>query len=404
MRSIKLLLAALGATAWSGALAAPALSERDLAAIAALEQRVAPLPGPGPMGPPAPLAQRMADARVPAVSVAMIEEGRVKWARAYGEAVAGSGRVATLQTRFQAGSLSKPVAAAGALRMVDQRRLALDADVAAQLRGWRVPAAATGAAAEKVTLRRLLSHTAGLSVASYPGYPRNGAVPTLLQSLGGLPPAATPAVRAFAAPGAQLGYSGGGYSVAQLLMSERAGLPFARLMDRLVLRPLGMRRSTFEQGGSGRAWRDSAAGHDRDGRPVPGGSRIYPELAAAGLWTTPSDYGRFVIALQDSWAGRRGALLEANTARAMMTLVLGDYGLGVTVAERRGRRAISHGGANEGFECRFVAFLDGAREGLVVMTNGDNGGALAAAIQRTIGQAYRWPDTQGPRLPYAPDE
>lgn len=399
MRSIKLLLAALGAAACSGALAAPALSERDLAAISALEQRVAPLPGPGPMGPPAPLTQRMTDARVPAVSVAMIEEGRVKWARAYGEAVAGSGRRATAGTRFQAGSLSKPFAAAGALRMVDQGRLELDADVAAQLRGWRVPAAAT----ERVTLRRLLSHTAGLGVASYPGYPRGGAVPTLLQSLGGLPPAATPAVRAFAAPGAQLGYSGGGYSVAQLLMSERAGLPFERLMDRLLLRPLGMRRSTFEQGGSGRAWRDAAAGHDREGWPVPGGSRVYPELAAAGLWTTPSDYGRFVIALQDSWAGGRGALLRPTTARAMMTPVMGDYGLGVTVAERRGRRAISHGGANEGFECRFVAFLDGTREGLVVMTNGDNGGALAAAIQRTIGQAYRWPDTQGPRLPYAPD-
>lgn len=126
-------------------------------------------------------------------------------------------------------------------------------------------------------------------------------------------------------------------------------------------------------------------------------------MAAAGLWTTPSDYGRFLIALQESWAGRPGALLKPRTARAMMTPVYSDYGLGVTVMERDGRRIVTHGGANAGFECRFAAFLDGSRQGLVVMTNGDNGGFLAAAIQRTLFEHYGLPDALGPPPPRAPE-
>lgn len=397
MRHLKYLLCALLAVTGPGA-AAAALDERDRAAVEALEQRVAGLPGPNWRSPPAPLSKRMAESRVPAVSVAVIGGGRVKWARAYGEALAGSGRRATPATRFQAGSLSKPVAAAGALRLVGLGRLALDSDLGPRLVAWKLPLPSAGGAG-KVTLRRLLSHTAGISVDSYPGYVRGGKVPTLAASLRGAPPATTPALRLFAEPGKQVAYSGGGYSLVQRLMAESSGEGFERLMDRLVLRRAAMGRSTFSQA---HPRGDAAAGHDGEGAPVPGGARIYPELAAAGLWTTPSDYGRFLVALQQSWTGGAGTLLTPALARAMATPVLADYGLGVTVTERQGRRAISHGGANEGFECRFLAFLDGSGEGLVVMTNGDNGGALAAAIQRTIGQAYGWVDMQGPPLPRAP--
>jgi CubicO group peptidase (beta-lactamase class C family) len=386
----------------SGSAAAAELGERDRAAIEALEQRVFGLPGPNWKSPPAPLTQRMAESRVPAVSVAMIENGRVKWARAYGEAEAGSGRRATPATRFQAASLSKPVAAAGALRLVQRGRLALDEDLGARLAAWGVATASPGGAGG-VTLRRLLSHTAGISVAGYPGYRRGEAVPTLLQAIRGVAPARTARLRQFAPPGKQVAYSGGGYSLAQMLMVERGRRDFGPLMERLVLKPAGMTRSTFDQALPGRAGGDAASGHDGEGALIAGGSLVYPELAAAGLWTTPSDYGRFAIALQRSWTGRGRALLKPDIARAMGTPVLADYGLGLTVVERDGRRAISHGGANEGFQCRFVAFLDGAGEGLVVMTNGDNGGALAAAIQRTIGEAYRWVDTQGPPVPRAPD-
>ncbi|HEX8223682.1 MAG TPA: serine hydrolase domain-containing protein [Allosphingosinicella sp.] len=188
--------------------------------------------------------------------------------------------------------------------------------------------------------------------------------------------------------------------MAQLLMSEAAASDFPRLMERILLRPAGMTRSGFNPPPG---LRGAAGGHDRAGAPVAGGGNVYPELAAAGLWTTPSDYGRFLAALQDSWAGRRGALLNPASARAMMTPVSSDYGFGVTVMERGGRRIITHGGANEGFECRFLAFLDRSRQGLVIMTNGDNGGFLAAAVQRTLTGVYGWPDALGPPPPRAPE-
>jgi CubicO group peptidase (beta-lactamase class C family) len=399
MRSMaRIALLMLGWTA--AAAAAPAASsDRDRAAIEALENGIVALPGPRPGPRLAPLADRMRDMNVPAVSVAFIEDGRVKWARAYGVAIAGSRRPVTPATRFQAGSLSKAVAAAGALRLVDRGRLALDENVNLRLRAWRVPGRADWAA--KVTLRRLLGHGAGLTVSAYPGYRPGRRLPTLVQSLRGADPAVTAPVRLFAEPGTRTAYSGGGYSVAQLLMSEAAGADFPALMRSLVLRPAGMTRSSFAPPPPG--LRGAAGGHDSNGAPIPGGGNRYPEMAAAGLWTTPSDYGRFLIAVQQSRAGRPGALLSPGSARAMTTPALTDYGMGLILVERGGRTAVTHGGANEGFECRFVAFLDGSRQGLVVMTNGDNGGFLAAAIQRTIGQAYGWDDLLGPPTPRAPE-
>lgn len=378
--------------------AATSLNDLDRAAIQAVEQRVVPLPGPQSRKGLATLAERMSESNVAAVSIAFIEDGRVKWARAYGEAVAGSGRAATQETRFQAASLSKAVAAAGALRLVDQGKLSLDEGVNRRLRSWRVP----GDRGDEVTLRHLLSHTAGLTVAGYPGYGAGEPVPSIVESLNAAPPTNTAAVRPFGPAGAQLGYSGGGYSVAQLLMSEATATAFPQLMQHVLLKPAGMVRSGFDQPLPEPSRPLAASGHDASGQPIAGGGNVYPELAAAGLWTTPSDYGRFLIALQDSWAARPGALLKPNTARAMMSPVLGDYGLGVVAVQRGDRTFITHGGTNEGFQSRFAAFLDGSRQGLVVMTNGENGGALAAGIQRTIAQAYGWDDTSVPPVPRAP--
>ena len=374
---------------------------RERAAIEALEKRVVALPRNVGSKEPAPLAQRMAETKVPAISNAFIGDGQVKWARACGEAVAPSGQATTPETLFQAGSLSKAVAAAGALRVVDHGRLSLDEDVNTRLRAWRVPAGPFGNSHDKVTPRRLFSHTAGLAVRRYLGYAAGSTVPTVVQSLSGTVPANSPPVRPFAAPGTQIAYSGGGPTVAQLLLSEEAGDDFPRLMQQEVLRPAGMKRSSFAQPLPKAALRRAASGHDARGAPIAGGGNSYAELAAGGLWTTPSDYGRFVVALQNSWAGRPGSLLKAGLAKAMMTPVLADHGLGVRVLERGGRRIISHEGVNEGFLSRFTAFLDGSRQGVVIMTNGDNGGLVAAGLQRTIARAYGWDDTSAPPVPPA---
>jgi CubicO group peptidase (beta-lactamase class C family) len=373
------------------------LAPADRLALQALEQQVSPMPGPQSAKEAATLTARMAEAKVPAVGIAFIEDGKIKWVRAYGTPVAGATRPADARTRFQAASLSKAVAAAAALRLVDAGRLTLDDNVRPRLAEW------TAAGTDAVSLRQLLSHTAGLSVGGYPGYRIGQPVATLVESLNGTPPSNTAAVRSFATPGKQMAYSGGGYSVAQLLMSKAAGQPFDQLMSRFLLRPAGMSHSSFQQPLT-MADRHRAAGHDGDGRPINGGHHLYPELAAAGLWTTPSNYARFLIALQDSWQGKRGALLSPASARAMMTPVLVNYALGVAVGGTDGARFIAHTGSNEGFQCRFTAFLNGSRQGLVVMTNGDNGGRLAAAIQRTLARAYGWPDVQLPPTARAPDD
>ena len=393
--SLRTLIAWVGLWLAVSQATAASLAPEDVQALQALERQVVPLPGPQPGTERASLAARMAETKVPAVSIAFVQDGRIRWSRAYGFSVAGAARAADTNTRFQAASLSKAVAAAAALRLADGGRVRLDDDVRPLLSGWTV--------AEAVSLRQLLSHTAGLSVGGYPGYRIGDPVATLAESLAGTTPSNTTAVRLFAPPGKQMAYSGGGYSVGQAYMIAATGQPFARLMTRTLLRPAGMTRSSFEQPLS-MAGKDRAAGHDGEGRPINGGHHLYPELAAAGLWTTPSDYARFLIALQDSWIGRKGALLRPEGARAMMTPLLANYGLGVMVGEVAGRRFITHGGSNEGFQCRFTAFLDGSRQGLVIMTNGDGGGRLAAAIQRTLAQAYGWPNTQLPPMPRAPDE
>jgi CubicO group peptidase (beta-lactamase class C family) len=382
-----LLVAALSLSL--GGAAAAAIAPADRAAIEAYEARLPAGPTAPPGAPPKALATRMAELKVPAVSVAVFENGKLKWARAYGVAAAGGGQAVTPQTLFQAASMSKALAATAALRLVEQGRLDLDGDVNGRLRGWSVPAS-DYTAEQKVTLRRLLSHTAGLTVSGFPGYVAGRPVPTTVQILNGAPPSNTPAVRSFEAPGGRYAYSGGGYTVAQLLIEEAAGKPYPDVLQALVLRPAGMRQSTFAQPLPASLARRATSGHDAKGAVIPGARNTYPEHAAASLWTTPSDYGRFMIALQDAYAGRSGAVLSQASAKTMMTAIDAGYGLGLVLGRRGGHDYFQHSGGNMGFQCTSFAFLDGSRQGVVVMTNSDVGGRLAGEILAALGEAYGW--------------
>lgn len=384
---MKLLSLVVAATLGLAGMATAAPSAVDRAAIAALETRL----GPATSAHDQTLARRMADLKVPGVSIAFIENGKVAWTRAYGVAAAGGGRAVTPATLFQAASMSKALAATATLRLVEEGRLDLDQDVNGRLKAWKVPPSPY-TAEQKVTLRRLLSHTAGLTVGGFPGYPPGKSVPSVVQVLDGQPPANTPAVRSFEAPGGAYAYSGGGFTVAQLLIVEAGGKPYPDLLQQLVLRPAGMRQATFAQPLPARLISRSASGHDAKGAIIPGGRNTYPEYAAASLWTTPSDYGRFMIGLQDSFAGRSHALLRQASAQTMMTPVDANagYGLGVALGRRGGHPYFQHGGGNLGFQCNAFAFLDGSRQGLIVMTNSDVGGRLAGEILNAVAEAYAW--------------
>ncbi|HVU22874.1 MAG TPA: serine hydrolase [Opitutus sp.] len=338
------------------------------------------------------LADRMAHHHVPGVSVAVIDRGVIAWSRGYGVARSGDPAPATPDTRFQAASLSKMVTAAAALSLVDSGRLALDADVDPLLKTWKIPDAPV-ANHEPVTLRRLLSHTAGFNVHGFAGYAAGTPVPTLPQVLDGLPPANSEPIRLVAEPGSVWRYSGGGYCVVQQLLADVSGEPFAALLREHVLTPARMDASTFAQPLPADLAAHAAAGHDVDGRPIPGDAHVYPELAAAGLWTTPSDLARFILALQHSrTASASPTLLSPASAAAMITppLAGSDYGLGIGVVGAGENLQLTHSGANAGFRTLLVYYPQLGR-GAVIMTNSDNGAPLATELLRAIAQAYDWP-------------
>jgi CubicO group peptidase (beta-lactamase class C family) len=246
------------------------------------------------------ILERMKHYDVPGVSIAVINNGKIEWAKGYGVREARTNLPVTAGTLFQAGSISKPVAAMGALRMVQDGKFALDEDVNKKLKSWKIPENEF-TKEQKVTLRRLLTHNAGLSVWGFPGYAaETKPLPTITQILDGTAPANTKPVRVIEMPGTNPSYSGGGFTVMQLLMAGVSGKPFPKLMEDTVLKKLGMKSSTFKQPLPSNLYQQAAAAHSGKGEKFTSKWFIYPEMAAAGLWTTPSDLALFAIELQQA--------------------------------------------------------------------------------------------------------
>jgi CubicO group peptidase (beta-lactamase class C family) len=333
------------------------------------------------------LAERMKHFGVNGVSIAVIRDSKIEWAKGYGLADVEAKQPVTAATLFQAGSISKPVAAMGALVLVQDGKLSLTGDINQFLKSWKVPSNAHTAKAA-VTLEGLLSHTAGLTVHGFPGYAAGAPVPTVPQVLDGAPPANTAAVRVDLDPGSQWRYSGGGYTIAQLAMTDVTGQPFPALLQKLVLGPLGMKESTYEQPLPAGLVAAAAAGYAADGKPVEGKRHVYPEMAAAGLWTTASDLARFAIGLQKVLGGGKGPLTKAS-AQNMVTVRRDDYALGFGIRDEGGAKYFMHGGSDEGFQAQLAA-SENRGYGAVVMTNSDNGHFLMDEILRAIAAAYYW--------------
>jgi CubicO group peptidase (beta-lactamase class C family) len=335
------------------------------------------------------LENRMPADRVPGVSIAVIHNGAIEWAQGFGVVQLGGAPV-TVDTLFQTGSISKPVAAMAALRLVQEGKLSLDSDVNQALTSWQIPASAAAPGAV-VTLRELLTHTAGLTVHGFPGYAVGAPIPTLIQILNGEKPANTGPVRLEAAPGSRWKYSGGGYTVMQQLLIDVSHQPFAVLLRDTVLAPIGMTRSTYEQPLPVELRSGAATPYSADGAPVEGGSHTYPEMAAAGLWATPTDLARYAIEIQRSLRGDANHVLSAEMTKQMLVPGQGNYGLGVEIGGSPENPYFTHGGINEGFENRLFAYQR-TGDGAVVMTNARGGQPLANAVIRSIASVYGWPD------------
>lgn len=334
------------------------------------------------------LSARMTELRVPAVSIAVLHKGRIEWARGFGVTRWG-GPPVTDRTLFQAASISKPVFALAVMRLADTGKVNLRANVNDYLTSWKVPDSPITRQAP-VTLRALLSHTAGINGQGFRGYEPKAPLPTLSQILDGAPPANSSPVRVDTLPGDRYRYTGGGYLVAQAVLQDVTGEPTERFLQEFLLKPLGMKVSTFEQPLPASRTAEIAIPYRADGTPVAGGPRIYPELAAAGLWTTPSDLARYALGVRAALQGKAKALISAPMARSVLTPVLESNGLGPRIGGRTSRKFFTHNGGNEGYRCLFVAYEDG--EGAVVMTNSDNGGVIMEEVMRSIAFAYEWPD------------
>jgi CubicO group peptidase (beta-lactamase class C family) len=329
---------------------------------------------------------RIAHQHVPGLSLACIHNGTVAWTQAFGVARVG-GEPVTPETLFQASSIGMPVTALAVLRLVEQGKLNLDVDVSHYLRSWKLP---TNRFTEekKVTLRELLSHTAGATVHGFEGYVAGEKVPTLVQVLNGESPANSAPVTIDFVPGTEFRYAGGNYAIIQQILIDATGEPFPELMQEIVLQPLHMVHSTFQQPIPKKLRPLIATPYDKDGNAIEGGPHTYPEMAVAGLWTTPSDLALFALAIQDALAGKPGAILSPSTALQMLQPVLGFYALGFAIAGNGPNRYFSHPGVNAGFVAFLFAYEKG--DGVVLMTNGQNTKALGLEIIHTLSKQYGW--------------
>jgi CubicO group peptidase (beta-lactamase class C family) len=296
----------------------------------------------------------------------------------------------TAETLFQAGSISKPIAALGALRLVGEGKLKLDANVNDELRSWKLPENEF-TVEQKVTLRRLLSHSAGTTVHGYSGYEPGHPLPTTVQILDGAKPATSPPVRVDTVPGTAYRYSGGGMMIAQLMMMDATGKDFPKLMHDLVLMPLGMSHSTYEQPLPRGRRLTAAHGHTANGKEIPGGSHIIPEMAAGGLWSTPADLALAAIELQNEYAGKSHKVLSQPIAREMLTPQKDNWGLGFEISKPGMTPRFDHFGVNTGFVSVLQAYRD-IGSGIVIMTNGQDGEKLITEILRAVAHEYGWPD------------
>lgn len=374
------------------ALASPALSsaqERTVADyIAAVEGRQSE-PGPNDLGD-LTIAQLMERFHVPGVSVAVIRDSGIHWAKGYGIADIETGAPVDTETLFQAASISKPVAAMAVLRAVQDGLFTLDTDINDILQSWQLDG--EGFTVDRpVTPRTLTSHTSGLGDGfGFPGYDPAGPIPTVIQILNGEEPSNVGPLFMERPPMTLMEYSGGGVLLMQQALSDARDRPFAAIMRDGVLGPIGMNNSTYEQPLPPERDRNAARAHSREGTAMGPKWHVYPEMAAAGLWTTPSDLARFVIEVQRSSIGQSNRVLSRTTVQEMLSPVgVGDYAIGFGISKIGQGWYFAHGGSNWGFRATLIAHKVKGY-GLVIMTNAEQGGVVASELSRRIQMAYEW--------------
>jgi len=344
------------------------------------------------------LQQVMERFRVPGVSVAVIKDFKIDWAKGYGVADVESGMRVDADTMFQAASISKPVAAMAAVRAAQDGRFGLDQDINAILTSWKLPDSEF-TRGHPVTPRALMSHTSGLGDGfGFPGYHPSAPRPSLVEILNGSKPSNVGAVLMERPPFTAEKYSGGGVTLMQMAMIDALGRPYPEIMQSLVLGPIGMTNSAYEQPLSAAHDLHAARAHSGRGLAMDTKWHVYPELAAAGLWTTPTDLAKFAIEVQQTALGRSTRVLTRASVLEMLTPVgVGDYAVGFAITKKGEGWYFAHGGSNWGFQCSVIAHRVKGY-GVAIMTNGDAGRPVINELEARVAAAYGWDSLDKPVL------
>lgn len=316
---------------------------------------------------------------VPGVSIVAFQDGEIVWTKTYGKKDSKSNDAINENTKFQAASIGKPISAIGVLKLVEQYNLDLDADVNDYLKSWKVGGEFTKT--KKVSIRQLLNHSAGVNVGGFHGYRKTKPIPSLLDIIEGK--GNSPKVEITSIPGSAFSYSGGGYAILQLLVEDVSGQPFESFFQEQVFGPLKMNNSTFDQ----MPKENMALGHDQKGQTHPDGWLVFPELPAAGLWTTPTDLAKFCMALEDSYYGKEATYLSKEMAGQMLT-VTNNWGLGIGVRGEGDGKYFFHGGGNPGSFKSLMLNVFKQRRGIVVMTNAGQGDKLHDDVLRSFSKFF----------------
>lgn len=356
------------------------------AKINAVENSLSPSVIYGDTLPQMNIEKRMSETGIKGLSIAVIKNYKIEWAKGYGWANVEEKRKVTTNTRFQAASISKSINSMGILKLFEMRKLDPEADINNYLSSWKFPYDSISKN-KKISLYQLLSHTAGLDIHGFPGYKKTDTIPSIQQILDGKPTANTKAVRSIFEPGKRFKYSGGGTTISQMILADLTKANYADWMQRNVLQPLGMTNSSYQQPPTSTA--NLATGYHEDGKPVIGNYHIYPEQAAAGLWTTPTDLAKYIIECQLALEGKSKKVLSQAMMKKRLTPYIDSVAaLGVFIENRRGSLYFNHNGGNEAFLCTsYGSMKDG--NGVVIMINGENFSVIGELLN-SVAKVYNW--------------
>ncbi len=330
--------------------------------------------------------ERMKEYNVPGASIAIIRNGEIVFAKGYGIANQMTGTTVNAHTLFQAGSISKPIAALAVIKLVEEGKLDLDEDVNLYLKSWKIPENEF-TETEKVTLRRLLTHTAGINVHGFPGYPLGDKVPSTEDVLNGK--GNTNQIKVVNTPGESWQYSGGGYTIIQQVISDVSGMELSDYMEKNILPEIGMTESTFKYALNDSMKSIVSAAYDKKGKIYKEQWRNYPETAAAGLWTTPSDLAQYCFYIQRINTGTIDGIFSKEMIDQVLSPGKNNWGLGVSLQGEGDSLRFGHGGKNAGFTNDLMAFAF-KEDAVIIMTNGDNGNVLISDITRAVSTYYEW--------------